>query len=49
MDSNINPEPEVISKTLKDDGTFPNNPTHPLVLYKKAIRFSNGNGANIIK
>lgn len=49
MDSNINPEPEVISQALEDDGTFPNNSTHPLVLYKKAIRFSNGNGANIIE
>jgi uncharacterized protein YjlB len=49
MDRNINPEPEVVHQALGDDGTFPNNPTHPLILYKRAIRLSNGNGATIIE
>lgn len=49
MDRHINPEPEVISQALKDDGIFPNNPAHPLVLYKKAVRIINGNGASIIE
>jgi len=49
MEPNVNPEPEVISQPLEDDGIFPNNPSHPLVLYKKAIKLRNGNGANIIE
>jgi len=49
MEWNINHEPEVISQYLEDDGTFPNNPTHPLVLYKNAIKFSEGKGAEIIE
>ncbi len=49
MERNVNPEPEVISKPLEDDGTFPNNPSHSLVLYKKAIKFSEGKGADIIE
>ena len=49
MDRNINPEPEVVQKALGDDGTFPNNPTHPLILYKQAIRLSRGDGATIIE
>ncbi len=49
MERNINPEPEVISQALEDDGTFPNNPTHPLILYKKAINFSEGEAAEIIE
>jgi uncharacterized protein YjlB len=49
MEWNVNHEPEVISQSLEDDGTFPNNPTHPLILYKKAIKFSQGKGADIIE
>ena len=49
MERNINPEPEVISQPLEDDGTFPNNRAHPLILYKKAINFSEGEGAGIIE
>ena len=33
----MNTKPEVISHALEDDGTFPNNKSRPLVLYKKAI------------
>jgi uncharacterized protein YjlB len=49
MDRNINPEPEVISQSFEDDGTFPNNPTHPLVVYKRAIRMETGGGAETIE
>ena len=49
MERDINPEPEVISRSLEDDGTFPNNPTHPLVVYKKAVRMETGQGAEIIE
>jgi uncharacterized protein YjlB len=47
--ANINPKPEIISQSLKDDGTFPNNPGHPLVLYKKAIRITGNRGAETIE
>jgi uncharacterized protein YjlB len=49
MERNVNPEPEVISQPLEDDGTFPNNPAHPLIVYKKAIRIESNQGANIIE
>ena len=49
MKLNINPEAEVISHALKDDGTFPNNPEHPLIVYKKAITLSDGKGADTIE
>jgi uncharacterized protein YjlB len=49
MEKHINPEPEIISQSLEDDGTFPNNPENPLVVYKKAIRLASSKGAEIIE
>lgn len=49
MERYINTEQEVISQPLEDDGTFPNNPDHPLIVYKKAIRIEGNQGANIIE
>ena len=49
MERNVNPEPQVISQPLEDDGTFPNNPARPLIVYKKAIRIESNQGANIIE
>ncbi|MFC2125526.1 cupin domain-containing protein [Bacteroidota bacterium] len=36
--NNLNPDAEVISEILKDDGTFPNNEKLPLLIYKQAIK-----------
>ena len=49
MEQDINREPGVISQPLEDDGTFPNNPTNPLVIYKTAIRMDAGQGAQTIE
>lgn len=33
---------EIITVTLKDDGTFPNNENLPLIVYRQALVFGNG-------
>ena len=49
MERNVNPEPEVMSHPLEEDGTFPNNQSRPLVVYKKAIRMDGSNRAETIE
>jgi uncharacterized protein YjlB len=49
MERNIDPEPEVISQPLGDEGTFPNNVGRPLIIFKQAIRIDDRRGAEIIE
>jgi uncharacterized protein YjlB len=33
----ISPNPEIIATPLQEDGTFPNNPKLPLIIYRRAL------------
>lgn len=45
----INPEPEVLSYNLEDDGQFPNNASLPLVVMKNAIRLPDEDPASVVE
>jgi uncharacterized protein YjlB len=45
----VNQSPDIISELLTDDGTFPNNPKLPLMVYKSAIAFSSENPAATVE
>ena len=47
--NDINPNTEVISEILKDDGTFPNNEKLPLLIYKNAIELDKSDPAATIE
>jgi uncharacterized protein YjlB len=42
MENMITQDIKVITKLLKDDGTFPNNDRLPLLIYKNALDLKNG-------
>lgn len=48
MQFSINKNPKVISKVLKDDGTFPNN-SLPVLIYKNALILPGEHAAKIIE
>jgi uncharacterized protein YjlB len=43
----INPNPEIITTRLEDDGMFPNNPTLPLIIYRRALNFPGTDSAAV--
>jgi uncharacterized protein YjlB len=49
MERNINPNPKILNHPLEDDGTFPNNNSRPLAVYKKAIIIDEKMGAETIE
>ncbi len=49
MKTLVKQDPETIIKLLHDDGTFPNNPTLPLIIYKNALDLPQENAAAAIE
>jgi len=45
----INQKNDVISELLKDDGSYPNNPKCPLLVYKNAFHLPDDNAALVIE
>ena len=49
MSEFINPEPEIIQQLLYEDEYFPNNPSLPLLIYKKVFNLPPEDGAGLIE
>lgn len=50
MRQRINPAAEVQAHMLRDDGTFPNNPSLPIILYRRVCKLpNNGHAATILE
>jgi uncharacterized protein YjlB len=45
----INPDPEIIQHLLYEDEYFPNNPSLPLLIYKKVFNLPPEDGADLIE
>lgn len=41
--------PEIVSRALEDDGTFPNNPGCPLLVYKGALKLNGPDPASMVE
>jgi len=45
----VNPNAKILQFELRDDGTFPNNPKLPLILYRAALKLPKQGGAALIE
>jgi uncharacterized protein YjlB len=49
MEKSVNEQPEVIQHLLQENDYFPNNPSLPLLIYKRTINVDGDDGAQLIE